>query len=755
MAGPHRAADSARPFSSTFEFEFLDSKLRPPQSRPGLVKRPALVDRLEHTETPVISVVAPAGYGKTTLLAEWLAQTPLATSWVSLDTHDNDVGALVAYLAEVLGRIEPIAPRVLRALVAPSAVDAGAVARRLAVVVAAMRTPFVMVLDHAEMLESQRCGDVISEVALSLPPGSRFAVASRSEPPIPLSQLRARGHLLELTAHDLAMTEPEARALIKQAEAEADEEQFSELMRRTEGWPVGLYLGALAMKAGRHAPIGRPPFRPEDLFVSDYVGSEVLSSLSPEATLLLTRTSILERLSGPVCDAVAGTTGSHELLESLAASNMLVVRLDGQRRWYRCHHLLREVLAADVTCREPEMIGRLHDRAATWFEANGQADLAIDHAQASGDALRAARLFGQVAQVTFAAGRIDTVQRWIAWFDERGLIERNPHLAVIASLGEALLGHLATTEQWADAAAAASASAAPIAPDGSPFEYWLAHLEAVLLRRGVLQMRKDAEKARAGLNPQSPFFGPALYLEAMSYALSDDAPRADALLAQAVETNLRKKTFPTAVMATAERAVIAIDRRDWPSAERLAQDAFEIVQERHLESYLAAVVAYSVAARTAAHQGDVASAKSYTVLASRLRPLCTAAVPLSAHFLLQLVHAYLECADPAGARAVLRQVRDILQLRPDVGTVGSHADELQQMVDAVPTGSVGVSSLTAAELRLLPLLATHLSYPDIGDRLHLSRHTVKSQAASLMRKLGVSSRREAVSRAEEIGLLGH
>jgi LuxR family maltose regulon positive regulatory protein len=156
----------------------------------------------------------------------------------------------------------------------------------------------------------------------------------------------------------------------------------------------------------------------------------------------------------------------------------------------------------------------------------------------------------------------------------------------------------------------------------------------------------------------------------------------------------------------------------------------------------------------AVHRRNVVQAQEQVVRASRLRPLCSEALPLSTRFLLQLAHAYVELSDPAGARAVLRQIRDILRVRPDVGDLSERADELQQMVDAIHLGAVGASSLTAAELRLLPLLATHLSYTEIGDRLYVSRNTVKSHAVSIFRKLGVSSRSAAIQHAEEVGLLG-
>ena len=167
-----------------------------------------------------------------------------------------------------------------------------------------------------------------------------------------------------------------------------------------------------------------------------------------------------------------------------------------------------------------------------------------------------------------------------------------------------------------------------------------------------------------------------------------------------------------------------------------------------------ALIVYATAARVAAHRGEIGDAKQYAVQASRLRPVATAAIPISAHMLIELGRAYLELADPAGARAVLRQVRDIQQVRPDLGGIAADADELEHQLDTMQVRTIGASSLTAAELRLLPFLATHLSYAEIGERLYVSRNTVKSQAVSLFRKLGVSSRGEAVAKASEIGLFG-
>ena len=745
------ASDDEAPLSPAWSPELLESKLHPPWRRSGLVRRAAVLERLKRAEAPIIAVVAPGGYGKSTLLAQWQVESGTPSSWLSLDAYDNDPAVLMRYLVSALQRIEPIAPEMVRSLMSPGAVELRGAGRLLGTAVAGVRTPFTMVIDHAETLENVRCQDMIGELALNLPEGSRLAVASRRLPPIPVVALRAQGRVEELGADDLGMNELEACALVRATGADADDEEVRSLIVRTEGWPVGLYLGALAMRAGRATAPRRASVRAEDRFVADYVRSEILSSLSADATRLLVRTSILEELSGPLCDAVVATTGSQQLLESLAGANLLVIPLDRDGTWYRCHHLLREVLSAELLRSEPAVISRLHDRAATWFEANGHPDLAIDHAQASGDAERAARLFCRVAQLTHAAGQFETVLRWLSWFEERGLIEQNPHVAVLGAIGESMLGHLATTEQWADAAA--SGTVEGLLPDGSPFDSWLALLDAALCRRGVATMRADAERAHELLSPQSPFLGPALFFEATAHLLEGDVGTADTMLADAVETNVRRRTYSSAVAAIGERAALAIDRRDWAAAERFSHDALAIVDEAHQETYVTATLAYAIAARVAAHGGDITSAREYTVLASRLRPLCTAASPISTLFLLQLGHAYLECGDPTGARAVVRQVREIMELRPDLGVVQNQVDDLQHMLDAIPVGLVGASSLTAAELRLLPLLATHLSYPEIGARLHVSRNTIKSEAASLFRKLGVSSRAEAVARAEAIGLL--
>jgi LuxR family maltose regulon positive regulatory protein len=624
--------------------------------------------------------------------------------------------------------------------------------RRLVVAVAAMREPFALVIDHVEVIQDVRCGDAIAELALNLPVGSRLALASRIEPPIPVARLRAQGLVVDIGVDDLAMDRDEASELLAAAEVVLTEDELTDLVQRTEGWAVGLYLASLAAKADGARAQATLAFHGDDRLMADYLRSEVLARRSPATAAFLTRTSVLDSMSGPLCDAVLERQGSQQVLESLERSILLLVPLDRSREWYRYHHLLRDLLRAELQRSEPELVPRLHDRAAAWFEANGRPDLAIDYAQAAGDADRAAHLFAGIAQLTYAAGRLDTALRWLGWFEFRGLIERYPQVAVEGAICEALLGHPTSAERWADAAASGSFDG--VLPDGSPLESWIALLEAGLCRRGAGRMRADADLACERLAPGSPWSGPALHLAAMARVLDGDGDAGDPPPGP-LDRGLPPHGHHADRAGRAGRAGRPGDRtrrleRRWGVrvggvGDRAGRQPRRLrLRDRRPRG----------GRRVAVHRRNVAQAQEQVVPASRLRPLCSEALPLSTRFLLQLAHAYVELSDPAGARAVLRQIRDILRVRPDVGDLSERADELQQMVDAIHLGAVGASSLTAAELRLLPLLATHLSYTEIGDRLYVSRNTVKSHAVSIFRKLGVSSRSAAIQHAEEVGLLG-
>ena len=526
-----------------------------------------------------------------------------------------------------------------------------------------------------------------------------------------------------------------------------------ELVRRTEGWPAGLYLGALASRAGG-APTGiGVTFTGDDRYMGDYLRSEFLDRVSPADVSFLTRTSILERMCGPLCDATLGVTRSSEVLEQLERRNLLVVPLDRRREWYRYHHLFRELLLSELRRREPEMVDELHLRAAEWYEGNGMPEAAIDHAQAAGDDDRVASLVLQVASPVWASGRCDTVLRWMEWFEANDLIERHPAIAVHGALMFALVGKPGG-DRALGGRGGADVRHGTLA-DGNTMEATSAYLRALLCRDGPEEMRRDAQISLQGLSPASPYRSTMLHVEGLSHLLAGDPDAADAIFARAVDTAERGGS--AAVRPRSARLPAASRRSSAATGPRPNRSPSRPWRSWRAVSSTTTGRAPSCSPWRHAsrlQRGDLEQGRQLVTRAARLRPLLNYALPVvSVQALLEMARSYIALADPGGARAVLRQAGDIFQQRPDLGTLPDIADELRTKVDTVRARSAGASSLTTAELRLLPLLPTHLSFREIGERLFVSRHTVKTQAISIYRKLGATSRSETIERMHELGLL--
>jgi LuxR family transcriptional regulator, maltose regulon positive regulatory protein len=730
-------------------FALLESKFHPPAARPGIVARTALVDRLAAVQAPVITVVAPPGYGKTTLLAQWAERVGPRVAWVSCDNGDNDPVVLLSALAVALDRIEPVDPTIFWALASTGAEIT--VVPRFVSAIAAMHPPVTVVLDHTEVVTNKRCLDTIAELALCFPSGWQLALASRTTVPLPAARLRAQGGFVEVSAEDLAMGPLEASSLLECAGVESFQAGIQELVQRTEGWPAGLYLAALAMKSGtRQSEVGFT-FTGDDRFMGDYLRSELLDRVSPAEASFLMQTSVLDRMCGSLCDAILEGKGSGRVLEQMEGRNLLVVPLDRHREWYRYHHLLRELLRAELRRREPDLAQDLHFRAAAWYEANAMPETAIEHAQAAGDYDRVARLLLELAQPVWAGGRVETVLRWMEWLRDVTSAEHYGAIAVHGSLIFALLGRPSEAERWA--ASAERASPGGILPDGSTMEATLAYLRAILCRDGIGEMRRDAQIAWDGLSPASPYRATMLYTEGISYLLEGDPARAAPILARSFDVATRAGASPLAALILAEQCILAAERDNWPEVMTLAKSAVTIVEEGCFDDYWTSALVYAWAARAELHQGNTSRARFYLGRASRLRPLLTYALPVvSVQALLELARSYITLADQGGAVTVLSQADDIIQQRPDLGALPGLADQLRSKLATTKAAAIGESSLTAAELRLLPLLSTHLSFREIAERLYVSLHTVKTQAYSAYRKLGVSSRSEAVTRTHELGL---
>jgi LuxR family maltose regulon positive regulatory protein len=732
-------------------FELLRSKLDVPPPRPGLVERAGLVDRLSGGHNcRFVSVVAPPGYGKTTALAQWAARDDRQFAWVSLDHRDNDPAVLLTYVAEALNADGTVEPTVFKGLTGPGDSLWAKGLPRLGSALAARRDPLVLVLDDVHELENHDCLDALLALLPHVPQGSQLVLSGRTEARLGLAKLRADGELLELGPAALALNDAEARALLGAAGLDVTEAEAKALNEHAEGWAAGLYLAALSLDGGGSSPTS---FGGDDRFVTDYLRSEELARVEPAELEFLLRSAVLDRMSGPLCDAVLERDDSARMLEQLEHANLFVVALDHRRLWFRYHHLFREMLQAELERREPELVASLNRRAASWWEANGQPEIAIEYSAAAGDTDGQARLVTAFAFPFYRSGRVTTVERWLEAFDDSAMLERYPAIAVFGVWMHALRGRPDAAERWA-LAVEASRVEGPM-PDGSPFEAWAASVRALLCAKGVEQMQIDAELAESRLTVASPWRPSCVLLQGMAVLFSGDLDRAETILDQAAEAAVAGGAVWVGVVARSQRALLELERGDLAAAESELALARAFIDDASSGDYVVTAILLAVTARVAIAKGQGARARQALVSAQRMRPMMTHALSwFAVQARLELAKAHLALSDTRGAAVLYHEAEDVLHRRPRLGTLVAEAEDVRLKLSRVaPQSSGWASTLTAAELRLLPLLTTHLSFREIAERLFVSRNTVKTQAISVYRKLDSSSRSEAIDRAIELGLV--
>ncbi len=736
-------------------FDLVEAKLRSPAVRRGTVIRSWLIEQLTRDDSrSIVTVVAPAGYGKTTLLSQWADRDGRAVAWVSLDERDNDPKVLLSYVAAALDAVQPVGERVFEALSSPVSSVPGSVVPRLGSALASMTTPVLLVLDDVHLLRDRECRDALSVLADHVPARSRLVFAARSEPPLRVARLRAEGRILEIGPADLALSQAEAAELLRAAEVALGADEVAALHQRTEGWPVGLYLAALCLREGGSLGTAAASFGGDDRFVSEYMEAEFLTRISARHRAFLTRTAVLERMCGSLCGAVLAEPGSARTLAELAESNLLLVPLDRRGRWYRYHHLFRDMLLAELERTEPGVVEVLRRRAAAWCLRNGQPEEALEYAMAAGDVDMAADLVGKLAVPARRRGRITTLLRWFAWFDDRGEIERHPMVMVLAALSYAWLGRTAEAERLADAIDRWQARNAT-EPGDLAARAWAATVRAFMCRHGITQMLADADEAARGFPAAGIVSSAPALMQGIARVLSGDLDGCNPVLADAVGLGEQTATYDIAAHALAEQSLAAMVRGHWDQAEDLASQACAALRRSNAEDSYVMPLVCAVQARVAIHRADAESARAQLVSAQRARPLLTYAIPhVAVQARIELARVHLALADTAGARTLIGEIDEILGRRPGLGTLVGQVQELRaQLREERGLATTGASSLTAAELRVLPLLATHMSFPGIAAEMSLSPNTVKSQAMSIYRKLGATSRHQAVTRSRQLGLL--
>jgi LuxR family transcriptional regulator, maltose regulon positive regulatory protein len=736
--------------------ELLWTKLVAPAPRAGLVPRAGLQSLLQSSLQAKLCLVAgPAGSGKTTLLAQWgqAAGGGGRVAWVSLDERDNDPTRFWSYLVAAVRTVEPGAGTVaLEALGGPSVELERVVVGSLVNDLATVSGPLVLVLDDYHLITNAICHQTLGLLLDQLPADVHVVLSTRLDPPLSVARMRASGELAELRVGELQFTGEEAAALLNDSMGLAlAAEDVARLAERTEGWAAGLVLAGLSLR-GRPDPSGFiATFSGDDRHVADYLVAEVLERQPEELREFLLRTSVLERLSGPLCDAVLETQGSAELLRELEASNLFVVPLDDRRQWYRYHQLFADLLRLQLGAREPTLVPVLHRRAAAWHQAAGQVDEAIGHASAAGEFAEARALIARHWAAHWLGGQRATVARWLEGLPEAAIMA-DPPVALIAAWSRGFGGAAKQdTERWLAAAEDEGYGGPP--PDGlSSQAFGAALARATLIFDDVGRSTAAASRAfeLAGDQPAENSWagsalGQALYLSGRS---AEARPWLEDLVSQVLAS-----VQPYAVVtALAVLSLLAADQDD-PDAASLARGAVATAEAHGVSFEPLSGIVYLALGRALGRQGELAEAEEQLGRALELFEVDSMGLH-RALALLVLASVRHGRGDLPGARALVDQARELVDQSTDPGMLPSMLEQVEEALGSRPRRRVQMAApLTERELVVLRLLPTRLSTRDIGRELSVSVTTVRSQVQSIYRKLQVNSRAEAVAQARQLGLL--
>jgi LuxR family maltose regulon positive regulatory protein len=727
----------------------VPQRLRPPRLQDGLVSRARLLERLRGSRQPCLTLRAGAGYGKTTLLRQWIDLDDRPVAWIGVDPSDDDPVVLLRHL--------------VRALADDGGRDLTAVEQALAsreplldqeVLPALARAldrddhPFVLVLDDVHLLRDPRSVGILHRMLDGIPDGSVVALAGRSLPPLGLARRRLDGTMLELLQDDLAFDHDEAVDLVHTALPALGAAGAEALVERTEGWPAGVALGILALRDHPDPPVLLAGLLAEDHRVADYLHEEVLDQVRPEVREFLLRAAVLDRLSGNQCDEVLGRTDSRALLDELVASgNHFVVAVDTDPDAFRLHHLFSDLLVTQLRRAHPSEERRIRRRAAEWHDARGESDPAVRHALATGDTDFATAVLVRQLFPALVRGQAASLRRWIDDFPPQRL-PTDGLLALCAGWVALVEGRRLEFEHLTEIARAHPCPG-PL-PDGTvSFEVALAALEMTASLDGVKATAAQAAVVRAAGPGGSPWWTIARLSEAVSLGLAGSLDPVAALAAVEVDSRGAPAVH---VVTLAQLGLAQLRAGDDREGQRTCRAASEELRLHRLEGYSLATVVHCIEAYAAARRGDRASADQAAGRARIMLGRMSSLVPRAmAQGWLALADAAVQLGDEPAARAALQVAGDRLVEEPDAVVLHDWHDEVRTRLDR-RRGDTR-PALSAAEQRVLRMLPTHRSLGEIGELLFVSRNTIKTHTLSIYRKLGVSSRSEAVDEARRLGLI--
>ena len=726
------------------------TRLVPPRIRAETVERPELVARRLASPARLGVVSGPAGCGKSTLLAQCHSADPFP-AWLSFGGSDNDPvvmwWAIIAALRTVIGGfgddyrnrlLIPGLPAVLDDVVASVADE-----------LAERETPVHLFLDDLHLVDNTTCRRTLRRLLSMVPAGVRVTVASREALPLPLARLRVDGELVEIDAADLALSRSQTERLLTELGVSVDPDHLDLLVARTEGWPAGLHLAAMALVRSDDPAGFVEDFHGTDRDVADYLVGEVLESVSNDERDFMIQTSALGRLTGALCDAATERTDSAELLAHLERSNAFVVALDRDGASYRYHHLFAELLAAELR-RSHHDVGSLHRRAFAWLRHDGQVAAAIPHALAAGDTDAAADLLSRHWFDLMDRGQLETVRSLLARFAPED-IEGHQPLEIAAAIVHGMAGEPHEARRCLDAAERATYDRPP--PDGSAtMTSSLALARATLALDGIDAALTDG-RTTYGLEPVGSRWRTLAALDiGLALVMRGDVEESTPFLEEVERTG----DHAMRVYALAELALGQLARGDAEQAALTAASANQIVLDDGLDDLIMAAVTHAAATLAAIEIGDERAARVSLRAASRPMESVGHALPMdSIHVRLLVARAAISLGEIDIARRYLDDARRVADTVTDIGAMREELAELQAQVDEAGRGGEedGGPEFTERELEVIALLPTSLTNREIGEELFLSRNTIKTYLRRVYGKLHASSREEAVLLAGELGLL--
>jgi LuxR family maltose regulon positive regulatory protein len=712
------------------------TKLEAPGLRAGLVARDDLLRRLADPSPARLTLVcAPAGSGKTTLVAQWAAWRGERRrfAWLSLDPEDSDRVRLWDGVIAALDRVHPgFGVGALAALHSPRA-DLLRTVVPLVVneLIDRAGEPVVLVLDDLHVVEDPETLRSLAALIERAPAGLRLAITTRRDPPLALARLRARGQLIEIRSGDLRFTDAEAAAMLAGLGCDVEPDQLAELQARTEGWAAGLQLAGLSLRSHPRSGLGAGD---GSAHVADYLGEEVVDAQPPATRAFLLRTSVLERMSGPLCDAVLEATGSAQRLDELADAGLFVVPLDAGRTWFRYHALFRQTLARRLAAEDPAAAVVAHERAAAWLEAHGLYADAIRHALAAGGG---GDLVAAHWRTFFNRGELTTVSGWLAALPADA-VQRDPRLWLARAWLALDTGRVGDLPALLDAA-----------ERGGSAEHraWAALLRAVhAFKVGDLSAAAAAlRRARATPGPaDSAGFWTAVSAVlggAVAYWRGEDAMRE---LVLALRTARADGNRLAEVYALGYLSLDAGETGDRATAAaRLAEAQALLASDPALDEHFVALTVHLAEAAAATTREDALRAAGRALELARRG----AGALEEVECLRALATTRARAGDDAGARRALSEAGALAATCPDAGRLA------ERLAGRRTPPSAGEEGLSRRELDILRLLATDLSQREIGAELYVSMNTVKTHVKNIFFKLRVGSRDQAIDRARELGLL--